>query len=289
MSPSIHPLWDPEGFYRLALHRDDDGKQGLRHFFWSRSRQELADQWMLQIPQEAQDWGFGEGINAEIHEYHRRIAEFANLANQVEGPQETTPARIPVATRTGRPGPILRPASLVFVEGNQPEFVFCDTAGSGIFPFIGESRQDMRLFLLNVPNLPNGHRCLVMLLLPETIAQLAGFLELAPNGPGASSWLHGGPHPTEIQTTAEARAVLEKALSRKTLAQDQENPPALRRAFKIATLLALAPSVEGITMNHRFLTQVDLGRTCPSLDPGSWVVTCVGPEAADSQITPTPG
>ena len=113
---NVHPFFDPRGFYRLVLEtrwRDQPdwhppGAASISEFFKSLEREELREQWQVEVPDQTQNWGFGKALDRNIGRY---------LSNNYERSQRTETAVVPV-----RGGESLRPRMILFdLQGDLDE------------------------------------------------------------------------------------------------------------------------------------------------------------------------
>jgi len=78
--PAKHPIFDPNGLYRLASREsvwEDGGVESVRRFFHARTRRNLREVWLHEVPSEPQDWGFDPKLNQLIHEHLVRQSQAA--------------------------------------------------------------------------------------------------------------------------------------------------------------------------------------------------------------------
>jgi hypothetical protein len=257
----MHPLFDNRSFFRLATNESvwrDGGQQSVRDHFQMRRRQLLREVWADEIPQQPQEWGFGQPADQEIHELLSRdaLATFASphplwggaaaTQEEVTGQEEMayTPALVLlVLDREGAAGkPDLR---------RQPTDLF---TGIGATP--GRTAD---AFSVHVRDLPARRACLLFLVTFDLVSSLAR--ELATSEP---------------RKEGDVLAILRTALDRHTLASQQASAEARRRAYRTSMLLARTPALQGETTEEGALQlTVDLGRPCPVLDLGTWVALLV--------------
>ena len=68
---SVHPLFDPTSYYRIACRdvlAQDQGRQSVRDFFSAAALHALEGEWMYDTPASPQDWGYPPAVNRAIHE-----------------------------------------------------------------------------------------------------------------------------------------------------------------------------------------------------------------------------
>jgi hypothetical protein len=299
----MHPLFDPAGFYRLGTERlvwsEDQGASTIRDFFHARRRQELHEDWVATVPSKPQDWGISPPADQAIHELLKARNEQSQAeAAAAAGAAVRTRGAVRVIAARSDPTPALLVYGLEGAHGQsgqapvlepqrRPDSLF---TGVDFLNERGETRWGHRIshFEINVPlaRLAEEHRCLTLILTRDLLERLGGLLERSETAPDEPEPAIPQPLPRAPRVTlrdeSEAVEVIGQALHSDTLAPDEGDPVSLRRAFRLATLLTLAPALTGVTSKKRFQARVELGGECPGLDYWTWVVLCVGPSEPEN-------
>jgi hypothetical protein len=284
----VHPLFDEASFYRLATRESvwaDRGRQSVIDFFHGLTRQLLLAQWQEKAQQEAQPWGLLSLTDESVHEFlthnSRCAQEDAERAGQFEtsggakvrrvvvqpAPFQATPALVLLAlSGTGAAG---APA----VARDPAVFTGAGEVSQTEFPSFDIDIPIARLLASDVERRPqegeskrvsfDKRRCLVLILTYDIVVRLARIL-----GRG------------EPADEPQALRVIQEALCSESLSRTQPSEEALRRAFQLSGVLALAPGLSGSSDSEgRFQMSVDLGKPCRALEPWTWVLACVDAES----------
>jgi hypothetical protein len=268
---AMHPLWDPDGYFRRALFRDDeDGSNSLRRFFFTRARHAMLEHWAFQgaRPEHPENWGYGEEMDALIHEYLTKAYSGA-------APEEQ-PVREPVAA-FGELGVFPHAAAGRFAKGllldleTEAPYPSCrvyDAVDQNFsFTRLGMPLGGISVFEVGARHPVPGRRCLAFLLSPDAV-------EFIKEKIGA------------VREPDEDALAL--AFASETLRSGHSDHLAERRAFDIGSRLALAPSLEGVSDSSDgwFRKGIDnLPTGAFSLDKGSWVIVCFGPSTSATEAT----
>lgn len=261
---AMHPLFDPMSFYRAATREsvwDDRGDRSVRRFFVSRAREELARQWMLEIPQEVQPWGYGPEVDREIDDL---------LRSRSLAPAEVPASDALTARAGGEPPPKggpPTPALVVLDLESSPAPAVPRRTPAHLFTGVGRPPNATGIgdFKLELTYLAPRRRIAVLILTAQLLVEVAKLLDRPDLSPD-ETWAIG---------------TITAAMDPATL-WGRESTAALRRAYRLGCTLALAPGLEGRTSpTGKFQAQVRLPRACPGLDFGTWVVACLGPAATD--------
>ena len=119
---------------------------------------------------------------------------------------------------------------------------------------------------MHLSGLPARQMIVVLVLTRDLIGGLARWLEVE----------------TSLSSESESLAVVSAALQADALS-GRSGDAARRRAFHLSSMLAIAPTLGGVTSPRgSFDLEIELGTNCPALDYWTWLVACIGPKAPDA-------
>lgn len=272
--PFLHPLFDPKSLYRLASQEviwHDHGEESIKQHFLELYRQRLEREF---TPEKPQDWRYSEHVNALIHSVlsqsrdAEREADAPRPSELVDGPTENVEAleTTIAASKAKTPALLVYDLQKPVVKPPLKSRKDNPTAPGGSFTGCGRVSDDTPLksvFKLLGPEQEADVRCLALVFTFELVRELAKVLGLAPD------WKDEDEAAIETITAALDPASLTSS----------DDPDKLRRACRLASLLSLAPGLEGRAEGGRFTQQVNLECNCPTLPGLTWVALCRGPHS----------
>lgn len=258
----LHPLFDETSLYRLATRDSvwaDGGEESIRSFFVARARADLRREWTERAPAK-QNWNFGEPLNSEIHELLKKNQRPRDYTLRIRGFVQAPPAR------PKEPAPAL----LTFRADDRP------VPRQGLFTGVGEVAPGKKIseFQVDIDDLGDADLGIVMIFTRDMVERLAAILSKTVGSEDVATEASAEQSQEDV-----ALDVLGKALSAETLAPTEASAEQSQKAFRVSTLLALAPTLVGEIRDGRFQAHVDLGQECPALEPWTWLVGCFGREA----------
>ncbi|SRR6266545_2115624 len=164
----VHPLFDANSRYRKGCELSvwsDGGEGSIRRFFEALRLAFLDARW---DKDKVDDWGQGDEINQEIHEYRRRVQAVSDRVGRrteaevqervLAGVGDMAPGR-PLAT----PGFFL--IDLSVPRPDKPRLQRGPVwAVTGMDPSVRKQIPRIPQFSVKIPELPDGRRCMLLLL-----------------------------------------------------------------------------------------------------------------------------
>jgi hypothetical protein len=262
---TIHPLFDPNSRYRQATTESiwiDGGRSTVRRFFQDRARQQLREEWMFEVPSNAQDLGYSDETNLALYESSKRLHDAARTT----APAEPILQRMKAGPKLSSPALLVLDLINVDMDSAPKQFRFPDRGAETFTGFAPRQLKELKesdRFEMDLWLEPYRH-AVVLSLSPTRMKHLADVLEVP-----------------ELSTEDGVVSLVQQALAPETLTDTKRQPGQSSRASRLFDVLRLVPTLEGLTnRDGRLKTMVDLGRSCPTVERDTWVIACQGPSIA---------
>lgn len=287
-----HPLFSKESLYGGMTEESlwlDDGVTRIRDFFEVLRCEDLREAWRDgDFPEHPQDWGMGDKLDAEYHEYllgkHRRSGD--SISNEEV-------AR-PIGALRGAPGDEPAPVLAIFdlrsgechVSKDERTHRFSGSGNRIPGRYIKSFEVDIPLTALheNRP-LESTSVCRFVILRPHVIGMLGEMLDADVNRFGPDGDLKDGVEDlqgVDIRNHDQSIDVIKRLVSDRSLLDPASGHGAShRRALWLSTVLGLASGLQGAPMvdgpQRYFEKQVPLKQGSPTLEGLTLGVLFIGP------------
>lgn len=260
----IHPLFDRNSRYRQATADSiwsDQGVTSVQRFFQDNARRALLEEWQEKVPASAQDLGYSEATNQAIFETLRREAQAvkpelaAHAASEAEVAY-AAPNDAPALLVFDLADPAVIAAPKLSRHPQVPKQAFTGISQHGV-----EMAKD---FAVNLMGLERYRHVVLLLLTSKRLESLQQLLNAE-----------------RLAGDQQVIALMRTMLSLETLTNTARQPGNPSLASRLFDILRLVPTLEGVSNKDGALRlEVSLGRDCPMVELGSWLVVCQGPSVA---------
>lgn len=276
----VHPLFDDNSFYRLSTRESvwhDGGNQSVMDFFLSQYRQELRREWQVNVPDQAQEYRFGDVLDRALDVQRRRVA-----GTPLQSPLTPPKFALLGKGRDEMPEPALLRVDLTEdkpIDELRTEDISRGSPSSLVYPSWSNSQGDK--FAVGLAGVPKGRRCLVLIITLKLLEQLHGVLSGAATPSDSDLFPRSVPQ-EPIGNEASALTAISRTISPSSLRPQSPTDSATVMAYRLSVALGCAPALEGTSSDdERFHVTVDLPAGCPPLEAWTWVLCCIGPSLPD--------